>query len=226
MRTYCRVKIIIVSVVLMSLHGEFLRARETRAQPSNPEVTDPPASTERPQAAPSLLAANGRRVSLAEIQLPWNEPAGRGPSIGYNFGLWGGENGLAVHLRFPLGLTHPGHHWGLDVRGILLTENYHDFALNKIESRRSYGLRVGLFGQSEVFLNLFRVFGGGGAIYVEHGKGPSAPNWVGTGGFGIEFFIWRAVSYYMQIEGRSRILAQEDNFITFVAGVQLYPFSI
>jgi hypothetical protein len=89
------------------------------------------------------------------------------------------------------------------------------------------GGRLELVGRSPVFLNLVRIYGGGGVdLFSAFGNGVSHQAVVSGGGeFGFEFFLQRRFSFYLEVGGHGGIDSGLPGGETVVAGMNLYPFS-
>jgi hypothetical protein len=154
--------------------------------------------------------------ALAVVTLPWTQPSGKGVAFAYDDGSWGGTWMQGVRVRIPL---HP--YFGMNIRGIMLM----DFGPSPI--RIDMGGRLELFGQSPVFLNLFRLYGGGGVEVfrpITPVTGQLLPVDIGGGGyFGFEFFLTPRVSWLLELGGHGGSSAHAAG-ATINAGIQFYPF--
>jgi hypothetical protein len=126
----------------------------------------------------------------------------------------------------PFGGGKFGEHWGATLRGIMLMEEIYDAPSGNKSSEITFGGRLEIYGQSKVYLNLFRLYGGGGVQrFADADRSPNH-GWGGGGQFGFEFFLWRAGSFFIEIGGHSGVARQQDSHALVLAGMNLYPFSI
>jgi hypothetical protein len=97
-----------------------------------------------------------------QLSVPWSGPTGKGVSIGLEEGGWSGifGPGLRVHVPFitTIGGVNGGS-FGATLRGVFLSGA--DSAPEAVPSNHVGG-RLELVGRSPVFMNLVRLYGGGG----------------------------------------------------------------
>ncbi|MCC7380951.1 MAG: hypothetical protein IT384_03930 [Deltaproteobacteria bacterium] len=153
---------------------------------------------------------------IARVRVPWTEPSGTGVGVAYDNGSWGGEWMQGVRLNVPF-----GEHWGADARGLMLLGSDPSFG-----DRVDFGGRLELYGRSPVFLNLVRLYGGGGISVMAPVHGVSDPKaTVGGGGyFGFEFFLNHRLSWILEVGGNSGSQDAFGSGATITAGLKLYPF--
>ncbi len=177
------------------------------------------AASAQPADAPAPAPVDPR--DTAHLTLPWTEPAGRGVSLGYDMGGLGNggsgpvmENGVRVRIPF-------GRSFGLTVRVLnLLGQDGSGF-------RYDLGSRVELWGQTPVYLNLIRLYGGGGItlsvpLVRADDAGPKYAVQLGGGGqFGFEFFLHQKMSFFLEVGGNGM---QWGAGPTVLAGANFYPF--
>ncbi len=166
-----------------------------------------------------------------QLTVPWSGPTGKGVAFGLEEGGWSGAfgSGLRVHIPFV-------NFFGATVRGMFLTSP----STTNISSPNSTtaptlttvlndhaGGRIDLIGRSPVFLNLVRIYGGGGVeVFCAVGSGVNHQAVVSGGGqFGFEFFLQRRFSFYLEVGGHGGVDSGLPGGETVVAGMNLYPFS-
>jgi hypothetical protein len=89
------------------------------------------------------------------------------------------------------------------------------------------GGRFDLVGRSPVFLNLVRLYGGGGLdVFAAVASGANhAVETSGGAQFGFEFFLQRRMSFFLEVGYHSSLQNGPPGGETVVAGLNLYPFS-
>jgi hypothetical protein len=170
---------------------------------------------------PSAVIAPSPGVDATPIQLtvPWSGPTGEGVSFGVEEGGWTGLFGSGLRIHVPI-----IRYFGFTLRGAWISNGS-----NPVGTPTGYvGGRLDLVGRSPVFLNLLRLYGGGGVdLFSAAGPGiDHTARWGGGGHFGFEFFLNKYSSFYLEVGGRG---AFSDGSMpggqTIVAGMNLYPFS-
>jgi hypothetical protein len=157
-------------------------------------------------------------VSASEgptVVRPFEGRGGTGVSLAYDNGGWGGEFAQGLRLRMPL-LSH----WAVNLRAIAL------HGLEREPYRFDLGGRLELIGHTPVYLNLVRLYGGGGVQVFRPLSGvDQAETAVGGGGqFGFEFFLSRRAAFFLEVGGSSGSQGEFAAGATLAAGVQVYPF--
>jgi hypothetical protein len=157
---------------------------------------------------PTLAAAAD--APPASIAVPWLAPTGQGPGIGYDLGLWGQGFGQGLRLKVPV-----SRNWGLNLRGIM--------AVADDPARWSAGGRLELYGQSPVYLNLIRIYGGGGIQLFHQFKGDhKGETRLGGGGqWGFEFFMSPHLGFFIEVGGNGN--AHLVSGATVLSGITIYP---
>jgi hypothetical protein len=163
-----------------------------------------------------LILTSGRPARAEETTLPqtlavpWTAPTGQGIGIGYDNGLYGSGFGQGLRLKVPF-----GRNGGVTLRGIMVVADDPE--------RWSAGGRLEVYGQSPVFLNLMRLYGGGGVQMFHLFKGEHAPStqWGGGGQFGFEFFMAPHLALFLEVGGNGN--AHLVGGATVVAGINFYP---
>ena len=158
--------------------------------------------------------------------LPWRGPSGRGLAIGYDMGAWGTLFGQGLRLKVPFGSSPGPRNWGVLLKGLMLHEEVYDAANDEKSIEFYLGGRLEFFGQSDVLLNVVRVYGGGGVQRFTNTPHLPRKGWGGGGQAGFEFFYWRAGSFFIEIGGHSGVARQRDSHALVLAGMHLYPWSI
>jgi hypothetical protein len=129
-------------------------------------------------------------------------------------GLLGRAYGQGLRVRLPL-----GEHFAVSLRGLsAMGERAGDFTWYA-------GGRGEIIGHTPVYLNLVRLYGGGGPEVVTRLQGSTGDKTiVGLGGqFGFEFFLSPGFSFFAEIGGRAGDDLHGGG--TVLAGMMLYPFS-
>jgi hypothetical protein len=163
-----------------------------------------------------ILSAQTAQAQSDEVRavLPWTDETGTGLGLGYSHGSWGNQWAQCVQLKLPI-----TRHWGLVAKGLFMSK------YQESDSEvATFGGRLGFYGQSQVFLNLFRLYGGGGVQFLKEASGGEEHKWGGGGHFGFEFFMMNWMSFYIEIGGQSGAPGViNDSYATIMAGVQFYP---
>ena len=89
--------------------------------------------------------------------------------------------------------------FGLRVRGIMV------FGQPDLGDSMAAGGRAELIGRTPAYLNLVRLYGGGGF-------------------FGFEFFLHAKMPFFLEVGGNSGTVGTSGAGATIEAGVQMYPF--
>ena len=212
--------------------------------PSTPPAAPPPVAAP-PPAAPPPPAAIAVVVPepppppplppllitpAVQLSVPWSGPTGKGVSIGLEEGGWSGSfgTGLRVHIPFVS-------FFGATIRGLFLAAPSTSNVVNPADRNMTQlstvlnehaGGRIDLIGRSPVFLNLVRLYGGGGVeVFSALGAGVDHTAVVSGGGeFGFEFFLQRRFSFYLEVGGHGGVDNGLPGGETVVAGMNLYPF--
>jgi hypothetical protein len=148
--------------------------------------------------------------------VPWTDPTGQGLAVGYDLGLWGQAAGNSLRLRAPFLRQHAC----LVGRFLAaLGPPGSDGADRAIE----YGGSFELHGQTDVYLNLMRLYGGGGLEVIHGHTGLDAGRtvWAGKYEFGFEFFISPHVSFTLEVGGNGSATTLTDGPTVF-AGINGY----
>jgi len=138
---------------------------------------------------------------------------GNGAAFSYDLGSWGNGLGQSFSIRVPI-----LRHFGINVRGLLIR---HDLGT---DDRWDAGARVELFGQSPVYLESFRLYGGGGPQLLTpiSTDGDAA---LGGGGFlGFEFFLMPRSAFYLEVGAQSGGPAGVGEGASVLAGVRVFPW--
>jgi hypothetical protein len=223
-----------LSLVFVALSARPAFAQTSEAPPPTaPAPALAPAPAPAPPAAPAPPPAPALVVPAVQLAVPWSGPTGEGVSIGLEEGGWSGVwgSGLRVHVPFvsSIGGAHQGS-FGATVRGLVLTGSNTSTASTPADH---FGGRLDLVGRSPVFLNLIRIYGGGGVeVFSAFGQPPCprAPcpgvtNVSGGGQFGFEFFLHRRFSFYLEVGGHGGVDKGLPGGETVIAGMNVYPFS-
>lgn len=150
-----------------------------------------------------------------QFTLPWNGRTGHGFSFGIDEGGWSGNFLTGVRVKVPL----LGDHLGLVLRPNFVSSN---------TGPNNVGGRIDIIGQSDVYLNLIRLYGGGGVeLYALVGGGSKVHSVSVSGGgqFGFEFFLSRYSSFYIEIGGHGAVDATLPGGLTVVTGMNFYPWT-
>jgi hypothetical protein len=207
---------------------------QTTAPPGPAGASAPPAapadtpavvvSAPPPPPAPPVLG-----VPSVQLAVPWTGLTGEGVGLGLEEGGWSGVwgTGLRIHIPFFSGVGEGGNHggsFGATLRGLVLTGPNTSTAEAPADH---FGGRLELVGRSPVFLNLLRIYGGGGVeLFSAFGTGVSRKALVSGGGqFGFEFFLVRRFSFFLEVGGHGGVDAGLPGGETVIAGMNVYPFS-
>lgn len=158
-------------------------------------------------AVPLAAAADAPPAALT---VPWLGPTGQGIGIGYEFGQLGQGFAQGLRLKVPI-----DGHWGIALRGLT--------AIADDPKRWSAGGRLDIYGQSPVFLNMVRIYGGGGGQVFHQIRGDhQGETRIGGGGqFGFEFFMAPHIGFFLEVGG-----AGGGHLIggaTVMTGMTIYP---
>jgi hypothetical protein len=164
-------------------------------------------------AAPLSASADEPAPAEAVVQ-PSDKRTGRSVGFGVENGLSGRAFEQGVKLRIPI-----LEHFGVQLRGVS--------AFGDAGGDTAYylGGRIDLVGQTPVYLNLVRLYGGGGPEVLTRVAGPGGDKTLigGGGQFGFEFFVSPKMAFYVEIGGHSGNELTGGG--TAIAGMTLYPFS-
>jgi hypothetical protein len=142
------------------------------------------------------------------LALPWPERSGQGVGLGYQLGSWAGNFTQELRVRIPFGQA------ALHVGGIYL--------LDEPGNTHNLGGRLTLTSGTPVYLNLVRIYGGGGVDMLSAVNKEGSPlMWGGGGFFGFEFFMNHRESFFIEIGGRG---GKKYSGATIMAGINLFPF--
>ena len=164
----------------------------------------------RPRAGYAQTAAPAIAASVA---VPWTDPTGQRLAVGAETGLVGHGFGQGLRLRIPFTL-----HLGAVVRALSVLDT-----ADADHARWSLGGRLELYGQSAVFLNLVRLYGGGGVQLFRDVRGDDRGlhSWGGGGQVGFEFFLSPRTSSFVEVGGSGG--GRLTSGATVLAGMNLYP---
>lgn len=144
---------------------------------------------------------------------PSESRTGRGVAFGVENGLFGRAFEQGLKLRIPV-----LEHWDVGLRGIST------FGEQAGDTTWYVGGRLDIVGHSPTYLNLVRLYGGGGPEVFAKANGVGDKLLVGGGGhFGFEFFLNPKMSFYAEIGGHGGNELTAGG--TAIAGMMLYPFS-
>lgn len=145
--------------------------------------------------------------------MPSTAPTGRGLSIGFDNGLFGDGFGQGLRLRIPF-----GRNWGLAVRALSVMDDQ-----GPDQFQWALGGRLEIVGQSPVYLNLVRLYGGGGPQVIRgmRGEGRGTTSLGGGGQFGFEFFQSPRFSLFFEVGGQGG--NNRFSGATVLAGLNFYP---
>ena len=130
----------------------------------------------------------------ATVEAPSTDPTGRGVAVGLENGLWANGFASGLRLRVPLKPS-----WGLTVRALGVYRQRDvviDATYTGIGSLEMYGC-------TPVYLNLLRIYGGGGPRVGYRLAGPGDGEVVigGGGQAGLEAFIRPWMSFTFELGG-------------------------
>jgi hypothetical protein len=93
------------------------------------------------------------------------------------------------------------------------------------DTRWELGGRLEIVGHTPVFLDLVRLYGGGGPEIAARASGPGEKKaaWGGGGHFGFEFFLKPQMSFFTEIGGHAGNELTGGG--TALAGMMFYPFT-
>jgi hypothetical protein len=149
-----------------------------------------------------------------DVVKPSSSPAGRGVAFGFDNGLFGRAFEQSARIRLPI-----AEYFAVNLRGIST------FGPMADDTRWELGGRVELVGHTPVYLNLVRLYGGGGPEVAARATGPGDKKTAfgGGGHFGFEFFLKPSMSFYAEIGGHGGNELTAGG--TAVAGMMFYPFT-
>lgn len=158
-------------------------------------------------------AAMSPELSRALRPLSWRRSPGQGVSFGLEEGLWGNSWGQGLRATIPF-----TRYLGVTLRGLYLIEmGAESFTANA-------GGRLDFVGRSDVFLNVVRLYGGGGVqVLAPTSNTAGREQRVGVGGhFGFEFFHSPFFSYFLEVGGQG---GEPLPGATVMAGLNVYPWT-
>jgi hypothetical protein len=177
-----------------------------------------PSGARASEEAPEVPEARtSSAVDLTMLRVPWTERSGRGVAFAYDAGMWGQDWMQGLRIKIPL-----GEHVYVNARGIVLFTP----SGSPWPDRVDLGGRLELGGATPVFLNLVRLYGGGGvsAFAPVSGVSGDKPVSIGGGGyFGFEFFVFHRMSWILEVGGNGGV-GGSGSGATITAGLQIYPF--
>jgi hypothetical protein len=171
----------------------------------------------RAEGAATAPAATGEAAPLV-ITLPWTAPSGQGVGLSYDNGAYG--QFWEQSLKFALPITP---FFVVNIRPMLLMQIT---GTGAPQGSIGVGGRVELIGRTPVFLNLIRIYGGGGGGPFVDVAGPQKGQVTAEGGgeFGFEFFLQPHFSFYSEIGGNGcGVGTGLCSGATVVAGLTWYP---
>lgn len=183
-------------------------------EPASPEPAAPPAVQPDASPLPEQNPLNASSDLLAP--LTWNEQSGQGVSFAYESGLWGGWWGQGVRVGVPF-----GRHFAVHLRGLYVSDTSIE---EDVPYTADVGGRLDFIGRSQPFLNLVRLYGGGGMqvfepVFATEGRSTQ----VGGGGhFGFEFFCNPNFSFFLEVGGQG---GKPAAGATVLAGMAFYPWT-
>jgi hypothetical protein len=165
--------------------------------------------------APSAVSGAPSAGEQADVAQPPKGSLGKSVGLAFDNGLFGTSYEQGVRLRIPV-----LRHFALNLRGIS--------TLGSIAGNETWRLggRLEVIGHTPVYLNLVRIYGGGGPEVTTRLHGTSSEDKTlisGGGQVGFEFFAGRSVSFFAEIGGHGGDEATGGG--TVLAGVMLYPFA-
>ena len=176
-----------------------------------------PTAAVEPSAAASLAPQDpAKSWEVARLKIPWTGPSGEGLALGMSVGSWGGAMATGIRARVPL-----HHAFGLQLQVLTLARTGEQAENN---GRLDVGGRLEFYGASPVFLNLVRIYGGGGiSVFYPVIGVPTAHPMIGGGGhFGFEFFNSEHFAYYLEVGGNSGSMGAFGSGPTIMTGMHFY----
>jgi hypothetical protein len=172
------------------------------------------AQTEAPAPAPSEPAAQSPELQRALGPLSWKKTPGQGVAFGMEAGLWGKSLSQGLRVTVPF-----NSHFGVTLRGLYLIDMTDDGPFTA-----DAGGRFELFGRSDVFFNVLRLYGGGGVQVLAPASNTAGRQvQVGGGGqFGFEFFHNPCYSFFLEVGGQGGLPSPGA---TVLAGMMFYPWT-
>jgi hypothetical protein len=154
------------------------------------------------------------RSQSGDVAQPSPRPTGRGVGLGVDNGVFGRAYEHGLRFRIPI-----LEHWAVNLRGLSVLGERAD------ELHWYLGGRLDVVGHGPVYLNLVRLYGGGGPEVLARVQGSTDEKvLIGFGGhFGVEFFLNPKMSFFTEIGGHSGNDLTAGG--TALAGLILYPFS-
>lgn len=187
---------------------------ELAEETSEPEALDAPTVTTSPLPESSEPGFDTSSDLLAPLN--WREQSGQGVSFAYESGLWGSrwEQGLRFGVPF-------GRHFAVNLRALYTSDTSIE---DDVPYTADLGGRLDFIGRSQPFLNLVRLYGGGGMqvfepVFATEGRSTQ----IGGGGhFGFEFFCTPHYSFFLEVGGQG---GKPSAGATVLAGMAFYPWT-
>ncbi len=164
-------------------------------------------------AVPAIAHADDSPAS-PDVVKPSERRTGRGVGFGMDNGMFGRAFEQGVRVRLPI----------LDFMAVNL-RGISTLAALENKTRWELGGRVEVIGHTPVYLNLVRLYGGGGPEIAMHtlGPGEKKARFGGGGHFGFEFFLKPTMSFFTEIGGHAG--NDQTGGGTVLAGMMFYPFT-
>jgi hypothetical protein len=205
---------------LLALPCSSAFAQEGAAPPAAQPQAEAPAAPPSAEATPATPPHPD--AGAIQLTVPWSGPTGKGFSLGIEEGAWGGAFGTGVRGQIPL-----GRYFGITLRAAYVFGNAPVGTTPATFPTQHLGGRIDFVGKSPVFLNLVRLYGGGGVeMFSAVGAGADhSPHFSGGGHFGFEFFASKWSSFYLEVGGHAPIDPGMPAGQTLIVGMMFYPFS-
>ena len=149
----------------------------------------------------------------AKLELPWSESSGGTLAVGIGVGSWGGVFTQTLEIHAPF----------MDYFGASLKlASLMDWNVE----RSDMGGRLELFGSTPVYLNIMRLYGGGGIqiFYPIDGVPDKELSFGGGGHFGFEFFLNSRFAWTLEVGGSSGAGGSFGAGATILGGCRAYLF--
>jgi hypothetical protein len=145
---------------------------------------------------------------------PSPRPTGEGFGLGLDQGLFGSAFAQGLGVRIPILAPY-----AIAVRGMSA------FGDRAGQTEWDAGGRLEFIGHSPVFLNLVRLYGGGGPEVLTRVTGGTGDKTVigGGGQVGAEFFLGPAMSFFLEVGGHAGNALYGG--ATALGGIMFYPFT-
>jgi hypothetical protein len=163
---------------------------------------------------PASETPQSPQLRRALAPLSWKKAPGRGVGFGFEEGLWGKSWGQGLRVTVPFASN-----WGVTARGLYLM----DMAIEGPFTADAGG-RIDFIGRSDVYLNVVRLYGGGGVqVLAPVANTAGREVQVGGGGqFGFEFFCSPHYAFFLEVGGQGGLPAPGA---TVFAGINFYPWT-